>query len=83
MVALVSSSPESMLSENESLMQAILFWFANLKYLIVWFHIKCFSQLDVVVGILKNLLTISIERQSSIVCEQIEGNRNIFHVFFI
>jgi len=39
-----------------------------------------FSQLDVVIAILKKLLNAPIESQPAIVCEQIEGNRNIFHV---
>ncbi|KAL7079928.1 hypothetical protein ACQ4LE_000066 [Meloidogyne hapla] len=39
-----------------------------------------FCQLDVVIAILKNLQDVSIERQPAIVCEQLEGNRNIFHV---
>uniref|UniRef100_A0A914KXE7 UBR-type domain-containing protein n=1 Tax=Meloidogyne incognita TaxID=6306 RepID=A0A914KXE7_MELIC len=39
-----------------------------------------FCQLDVVIAILKNLLNAPIESQPAIVCEQIEGNRNIFHV---
>nr|CAD2189313.1 unnamed protein product [Meloidogyne enterolobii] len=39
-----------------------------------------FCQLDVVISILKKLLNAPIESQPAIVCEQIEGNRNIFHV---
>ncbi|CAK5111307.1 unnamed protein product [Meloidogyne enterolobii] len=39
-----------------------------------------FCQLDVVIAILKKLLNSPIESQPAIVCEQIEGNRNIFHV---
>jgi len=36
--------------------------------------------LDVVIAILKKLLNAPIESQPAVVCEQIEGNRNIFHV---
>nr|CAD2185644.1 unnamed protein product [Meloidogyne enterolobii] len=39
-----------------------------------------FCQLDVVIAILKKLLNAPIESQPAVVCEQIEGNRNIFHV---
>jgi len=77
MVALVSPSPECTLPDHGSLMQAILFWFIFFCFIPIYLN---FSQLDVGIAILKKLLNAPIESQPAIVCEQIEGNRNIFHV---
>uniref|UniRef100_A0A914L2Y5 Uncharacterized protein n=1 Tax=Meloidogyne incognita TaxID=6306 RepID=A0A914L2Y5_MELIC len=78
MVALVSPSPECTLPDFGSLMQAILFLvYIFSSFMLIFLN---FSQLDVVIAILKKLLNAPIESQPAIVCEQIEGNRNIFHV---